>query len=202
MHKTKREIPFPRQIVYHNTTAAMNFKILKSEKKYRGKIIDLRVDYLEYPSGNKSYREIVEHPGGAVVVGLFDNSEIILIKQYRHPFAKEVIELPAGKLDKGEDPLLCAQRELREETGLASQHWSKLTSMYTTPGFCNEVLHVFLAQELYSHKDGQALEEGESSIQLIRLPLKEAIAMIERKEIVDGKSIAGILLAAKRLGVR
>ncbi len=180
----------------------MHFKLIKREKKYHGKIVDLTVDHIEYPSGNQTYREIVEHPGGAVVVGLFDNSEIILVKQYRHPFGKEVIELPAGKLDIGEDPLLCAQRELREETGLAAKQWSKLTSIYTTPGFCNEVLHIFLAQELYPHQDGQALEEGEASIQLIRLPMKETIEMIEREEIVDGKSIAGILLAARNLRIQ
>jgi len=180
----------------------MHFKLLQREKKYRGKIIDLTVDSLEYSSGNKTVREIVEHPGGAVIAGLFDNSEIILVKQYRHPFAKEIIELPAGKLDKGEEPIHCAQRELREETGYAAKQWLKLTSMYTTPGFCTEVLHIFLAQELYADSEGQALEEGEASIQLLRLPLQEALAMIEREEIVDGKTIAGIFLAAKKIGMK
>jgi ADP-ribose pyrophosphatase len=180
----------------------MHFKLLRREKKHHGKIIDLTVDLLEYPSGNQTLREIVEHPGGAVVVGLYNNLDTVLVKQYRHPFAKEVIELPAGKLDKGEEPLLCAQRELREETGLAATQWSKLTSIYTTPGFCNEVLHIFLAGELHSHKDGQALEEGEASIQLLRLPLKEAIAMIDRQEILDGKTIVGIMVAARKIGIQ
>ena len=180
----------------------MHFKLLKREKKYQGKIIDLTVDYLEYPSGNQTYREIIEHPGGSVVAGVFENFEILLVKQYRHPFGKEVMELPAGKLDKGEDPLLCAQREFREETGFEAKQWSKLTSLYTTPGFCNEVLHIYLAQEITPHADGQALEEGEASIQLIRVPLIDAIDLIERQEIVDGKSIAGILLSARKLGIK
>lgn len=179
----------------------MHFKLLQKEKKYHGKIIDLTVDQLEYPSGNRTLREIVEHPGGAVVLCVFENSEIILVKQYRHPFAKEVIELPAGKLDKGEDPLVCAQRELREETGYGAKQWNKLTSIYTTPGFCNEILHIYLAQGLFPHAEGQALEEGEASIQLIIVPLKDAISMIEREEIVDGKTIAGIMIGARKLGI-
>ncbi len=180
----------------------MHFKLLQREKKYSGKIIDLTVDRLLYPSGNETIREIVEHPGGAVILCVFENRDILLVKQYRHPFEKEVVELPAGKLDKNEDPLLCAQRELREETGFAATQWSKLTSLYSTPGFCNEILHVYLAQDVYRHELGSALEEGEASMQVLRLPLKKTIAMIEREEIIDGKTIAGILLGARKLGIQ
>ncbi len=179
----------------------MHFKLLQREKKYHGRIVDLTVDHLEYPSGNRTLREIVEHPGGAVVLCVFENSDIILVRQYRHPFGKEVVELPAGKLDKGEDPLVCAQRELREETGYGAKDWSKLTSIYTTPGFCNEILHIYLARGLHLHPQGQALEEGEASIQLVIVPLKDAVSMIEREEIVDGKTIAGIMLGARKLGI-
>lgn len=178
----------------------MHFTLLKREKKYHGKIIDLTVDHLQYPSGTTTYREIVEHPGGAVILCLFENSDILLIRQYRHPFGHEVIELPAGKLDAGEDPLACAQRELQEETGYAARRWDRLTSLYATPGFCNEVLHIFLAQDLFPDAKGQALEEGEASLTVMRVPLSEAIGMIERQQIVDGKTIAGILLAARKTG--
>lgn len=177
----------------------MDFTLLKKEKLYSGKIIDLTVDQLQYPSGNKTIREIVEHPGGAVILAVFDNQDILLIKQYRHPFAAEVIELPAGKLEKTEDPLICAQRELREETGYTAGRWKPLTSIYTTPGFCNEILHIFLAQELSLHHAGQSLEEGERSIQLMRMPIKDAVSMIESGEIKDGKTIAGILLGIRTL---
>jgi ADP-ribose pyrophosphatase len=179
----------------------MHFKLLQREKKYSGKVIDLTIDRLLYPSGNETIREIVEHPGGAVILCVFENNDILLIKQYRHPFATDVIELPAGKLDKNEDPLICAQRELREETGYAAKHWSKLTSLYSTTGFCNEILHIFLAQEMYLHENGNALEEGEASIQVMRISLTEAIQMIDREEIVDGKTIAGVLLGARKLGI-
>jgi ADP-ribose pyrophosphatase len=180
----------------------MHFKLLQREKKYHGKIIDLTVDRLLYPSGSETIREIVEHPGGAVVLSVFENNDILLIRQYRHPFEKEVIELPAGKLDKNEDPLLCAQRELREETGYAAKRWSKLTSLYSTPGFCNEILHMYIAQDVFIHELGNALEEGEASIQVMRIPIHDAIAMIEREEIIDGKTIAGILLGARKLGIQ
>jgi ADP-ribose pyrophosphatase len=178
----------------------MHFTLLKREKKYHGKIIDLTVDHLQYPSGTTTVREIIEHPGGAVILCLFGNDDILLIRQYRHPFGHDVIELPAGKLDAGEDPLLCAQRELREETGFAARHWEKLTALYATPGFCNEILHVYLARDPYEHEQGQALEEGEASIRILRVPFSEAISMIERQEIVDGKTIAGILLGARKTG--
>ena len=180
----------------------MSFELLQREKKYHGKIIDLTVDQVRYPSGNLSIREVVEHPGGTVVLCVFDNDDILLVQQYRHPFAREVIELPAGKLDTGEDSLLCAQRELREETGYAAAQWNKLTSIYTTPGFCNEILHIFLARNIHRHEQGQSLEEGEASIQVKRVPIRGAIAMVEREEIVDGKSIAGILLGARKLGIQ
>ncbi|MEI7907837.1 MAG: NUDIX hydrolase, partial [Bacteroidota bacterium] len=97
--------------------------------------------------------------------------------------------------------LLCAQRELREETGYGAKQWSKLTSMYSTPGICNEILHIYLAAELSPHEMGQELEEGEASLTVNRVPIREAIAMIEREEIVDGKTIAGILLGARKLGI-
>ena len=178
----------------------MHFKLLEREKKYHGKIIDLTVDHLQYPSGNQTVREVIEHPGGAVILCVFENYDILLVKQYRYPFGGDVVELPAGKLDKGEDPLLCAQRELQEETGYQAQRWQKLSAIYTTPGFCNEVLHIYLAQQVSLHERGQALEEGEASIQLMRIPLNSAIDMIDRGEIIDGKTIAGILLGARKIG--
>lgn len=157
---------------------------------------------MEYPSGNKTIREIVEHPGGSVVVPVIEDNTILLIAQYRHPFGKEVIELPAGKLDAGEDPLHCAQRELQEETGYAAHRWEKLTSIYTTPGFSNEILHIYLARGVYPSEKSQALEEGETTIRVMKLSFADAFAMIEREEIVDGKTIAGIMIAGRKLGIQ
>ncbi len=177
---------------------AQPFTILRKEKRYSGKIIDLRIDAIQYPSGTETIREVIEHPGGAVILCLFENDDILLVKQYRHPFECDVIELPAGKLDTGEEPGLCAERELREETGYGARKWEQLTSLYATPGFCNEILHIFLARDLYLHESGPAREEGESTMTLMRVPLTEALTMIDRGEIVDGKTIAGILLGIRK----
>ena len=177
------------------------FTVLRKEKRYSGKIIDLRVDTIKYPSGTETIREVVEHPGGAVVLCLFENNEILLVKQYRHPFEKEIFELPAGKLDGGEDPLVCAQRELREETGYAARQWEPLTALLATPGFCDEVLHLFLARDLYHHASGPAREEGEQTMSILRIPIIEALTLIDRGEIADGKTIAGILLGIRKTGI-
>ena len=173
----------------------MHFRLLEKEKIYRGSIIDLSLHHIQYDSGRKTSREIVEHPGGAVILPLFDNGDILLVQQYRHPVEQEVLELPAGKLNPGEDPLLCAQRELREETGYEAEQWQKLATIFTTPGFCDEKLHLYLATKLSLHPDGKMLEEGELSLRTIRIPLKEAVTMIDRGEILDGKTITALLLA-------
>ena len=176
-----------------------HLKILKSEKRYVGKVFNLIIDEVEYPSGNRAIREVAEHPGGAVVVPLFSDGGVMLVRQYRYPIKKHVYELPAGKLDTGEDPQACAARELEEETGYVAGSFKKLTAIYTTPGFCSEQLHIFLASDLQRSTRGQRLEEGESDLTVESMPLGRAIEMIERGEIVDGKTICGILLAERRL---
>ncbi|HEY6952380.1 MAG TPA: NUDIX hydrolase [Bacteroidota bacterium] len=172
-------------------------RVLRSEKKYSGKVFDLIVDEILYPSGNKSVREVAAHPGGAVIVPLHANNDIVLVRQFRYPIQQAIYELPAGKLNPGEDPAVCARRELEEETGYQAATWKKLTAIFTTPGFCNEQLHIYLATDLSKSVRGQQLEEGEASLTVETFPLRRAIEMIERGEIVDGKTICGILLAER-----
>ena len=176
-----------------------NPKVLRSEKKYAGKVFDLIVDEIEYPSGNKSIREVASHPGGAVVVPLLPGNEIVLVRQFRYPIQQFVYELPAGKLNPGEDPAVCARRELEEETGYTAGHWKVLTAIYTSPGFCNERLHLYLATDLRKSEGGQQLEEGEASLTVESIPLPRVIRMIEQGEIVDAKTICGVLLAERIL---
>lgn len=176
-----------------------NFKILKSERKHNGRIFSLIVDEIEYPSGNRAVREIAEHPGGAVAVPVMDDGTLLLVRQYRYPMKQYMLELPAGKLSPGEDPMVCAARELEEETGYTADKLTKLTSIYTTPGFCDELLHLYLAQGLKKSPTGQKLEEGELSLTVERVPFAKAVSMIEKGELVDSKSICGILLAEKLL---
>lgn len=176
-----------------------NLKILKSEQRYAGKVFNLVIDEVEYPSGNKGIREVAQHPGGAVAVPLLNDGTIVLVRQFRYPMKQYLYELPAGKLNIGEDPKLCAARELEEETGYIAGSLKKLISIYTTPGFCNEQLHIFLATELRQSPHGQRLEEGELDLTIEKIPFQQAVAMIEREEIVDSKTICGILLADRLL---
>jgi len=174
-------------------------KVLRSEKKYTGRIFDLIVDEIEYPSGNKSIREVASHPGGSVVVPLLSNNDIIFVRQFRYPMQEYLYELPAGKLNPGEDPAVCARRELEEETGFTAGQLRPLTSIFTTPGFCNERLHLYLATELKKSPDGQRLEEGEASLTVEVIPFQRVLRMIEEQQIIDGKSICGVLLAERVL---
>jgi ADP-ribose pyrophosphatase len=177
-------------------------KLIKREKHYTGKIIDLIVDEVEYPSGKKGVREIARHPGGAVVVPLLDDENVLMVRQLRCPFEKHILELPAGKLNRGEDPEFAARRELEEETGWTATHLLKLTSIYTTPGFCDEVLHIYLATGLKEMSAGHRREEGEMTMTLHCIPLADAVRMCVTGELRDAKSIVGVLLAERQLKER
>jgi ADP-ribose pyrophosphatase len=171
-----------------------HIKTLRSETRYSGRIFSLIVDEVEYSSGNHAVREVADHPGGAAVIPLLDNGSVILVHQYRYPVKKHLFEIPAGKLDAGEDPQVCAARELEEETGYTAGSIKKLTSIYTTPGFCNEQLHIYVATDLKKSPRGQRLEEGELDLTIRQLPFDQVVTMIEKGEIVDGKTICGILM--------
>ncbi len=169
----------------------MNFTVSKTNIVFQGKVFDVKIDEIEYNgSGNKSFRQVALHPGGAVVLPLKSDGKIILVSQYRYPHNEVLLELPAGKLEKGEDPLNCATRELTEETGYTSDKISKLGKIYTTPGFCDEVLHIYLAEDLTA--GDHAREEGEEGMEIVELTLNEVEAKIRSGEIVDAKTICGI----------
>ena len=177
----------------------MNFKVIKSEILFRGKVFDLKVDKIEYDSGNKGIREVAVHNGGAVVVPVKDDGKIILVKQFRYPFQEFLLELPAGKLEPEEDPQECATRELTEETGYSSDSISKLGKIYTTPGFCTEVLHIYLAENLKSGNHNR--EEGEYGMEVYEFTLEEINEKIMSGEIVDAKTISGIHFYKLRKGL-
>lgn len=177
----------------------MELKRLTRQVVYRGRVIDLFVDQIEYQTGNTGVREIAHHPGGAVTVPLMEDGRVILVRQLRYPLGKEVIELPAGKLGPGEDPARAAVRELEEETGWIAGRVEKLTSVYSTPGFCDEELHIYLATDLQESPTGHKREEGESSMTVLMMPLSDAVAMAERGELPDAKTIVGLFLADRRI---
>ncbi|MCZ7557160.1 MAG: NUDIX hydrolase [Bacteroidia bacterium] len=178
---------------------ADEFTILTHERLFEGRVFTIERDTVRHASGYESIREVVRHDGGAVIVPILPGPDVLLIRQFRYPVNREIIELPAGKLSPGEDPMHCAVRELREETGYTAAEMLPLVSMLTTPGFCSETLHLFMATGL---TDGaQALEQGEESIALLRTPLAEAMRMCGDGRITDGKTVTGLTLAALKLGV-
>jgi ADP-ribose pyrophosphatase len=180
----------------------MELKQLTREILYRGKVFDLIVDRVAYPGGTTGVREIAHHPGGAVAVPLFDDGRVMLVRQLRYPFGRHIVEFPAGKLQPGEDPAAAAARELTEETGWTAGALDKLTVLYSTPGFCDEVLHLYRATKLTPSPAGPRREEGEFTMTVLTLPLADAVAMVERGEIEDAKTVAGLLLLERRLRMR
>ena len=175
----------------------MNYKILESDILFRGKVFDLRVDKIKYNSGNEGIREIAVHPGGAVIVPVKDDGRFIMVSQYRYPFENFLTEFPAGKLNKNEDPEVCAFRELQEETGYTTYKLQKLGTISTTPGFCTELLHIYLARDLTPGEHNR--EEGEYGMEVKEFTFGEIEEKIARGEIIDSKSICGFYMASKLL---
>ncbi len=172
-------------------------KTLSSDLVYRGKIINLKVDRVELSGGRKAIREVVQHAGAVAVVAVDSEENVLLARQYRYPAGKELLEIPAGMVEQGEDPLSGAKRELAEETGAAATSWQYLFGFYSSPGFSDEYLRVYLARDL--EFASQSLDEDES-IDLVKIPLGRVPEEIERGGIQDAKSIAGLLGAFRLLG--
>lgn len=159
---------------------------------YKGRVIDLNIEEVSLPNGQSIELEIVRHPGAAATVPLKKNGEVVMIRQYRHAAGGMIYEIPAGRLNPGENPLECAKRELSEETGLRAKQWQPLGSILTTPGFTDEKIHLFLARDLT--RTSQALEQDEV-IEVVERSLEDLIEMVRRGEIIDAKTICGLMLA-------
>jgi len=166
---------------------------ISGERVYSGNILDLEVDQVLLPSGAEGQREVVRHLGAAVVLPLLDDGHIVLVNQYRYPMGEELLELPAGKLDPGEDPGECAARELAEETGWRAGAIHDLGSFFTTPGFTDEVLHAFVATGLEPAPDIEA--DPDEAIEIVTMTVEEALEACRDGRIRDGKTLATFLLA-------
>ncbi|HEY0173670.1 MAG TPA: NUDIX hydrolase [Pyrinomonadaceae bacterium] len=172
-------------------------EVLSSEEVYAGRLVRVARDTVR--EGEKTYvREVVAHPGGAAVVPVYADGSVAFVSQYRHPTRRYVLELPAGKLDPGERPAEAAAREMEEELGVVAGRLEQLSEFYTTPGFCAERLWVFLATDL---RETALRREEDEIIEVVRTPLARALEMVASGEIDDAKTIIGLLLAARRLGV-
>ena len=168
----------------------MNYKVTKSENIFKGIVFDVKLDILEYDSGNAGRREVIHHNGGAVILPITNAGKLVLIKQFRYPLQKILIEAPAGKLEIDEDPLTCATRELTEETGYTAKTVTALGKISTTPGFCDEILYLYLAQGLTAGEHNR--EEGEYGMEVFEYTMAEIGEMIKSGEIIDSKTIAAI----------
>ncbi len=169
-------------------------KTLNTDIIYEGKIITVHIDDVELPDGTRAKREIVEHSGGVCVAPLTDNGELLFVRQYRYPYKRELLELPAGKLEKGENPLEAGIRELEEECGVIAEKVFSLGTVYPTVAYCSEVIHLYGAVGLRSTQ--QHLDLGEF-LAVEKKPLDEAVKMVMNGEISDSKTVALILKIAR-----
>lgn len=173
-------------------------KTLDTKRIYEGRIINLRVDTVTVQSGT-STREIVEHNGGAVIAAVTEENKIILVRQFRKPFDRGILEVPAGKLDGDEDPDLAAMRELSEETGYTAGRLEKLTELYPSVGYTNEVLHIYLATEL---TPGACHPDENEVLEVMEMDLEEVYRMVMDGKIHDAKTIAAVMMARDKLQER
>lgn len=174
----------------------MPFELLKSETLLKGRAFAIRRDLMKTPDGRETKFDIIEHGGSVVIVPLDADGNLLFVRQYRHAAGADLLELPAGTLDEGEPPQVCAAREIREETGFAAGKLEKLGDFYLAPGYSTEFMTVFLATDL-THDPLEA--DADEFLSLERIPLAEAFKMAEQGKMPDAKSLAALLLARPRL---
>lgn len=179
------------------------FEVLASEEVYRGRIFTLRKDTVAMPGGGSSVREVVAHPGAVGVLALDDDGCVVMLRQYRHPVREHLWELPAGLRDAaGEPPLETAKRELAEEVGLAADRWQLLTTSLSTPGFCDEVVGLYLAEGLHpvDRPEGFVVEHEEADMTVERVPLDTALQMVFDGTVRNALAVIGILAGVAHRG--
>ena len=176
----------------------MDETIIKTEEIYHGRVVHLLVHDVRLPDGVESRREVVQHPGAVAMVPLDNARNVFLVRQYRLPAGRVLYEIPAGTLHDGEAPSACAHRELQEEIGHRPGELKPLGGFYTAPGYTTEYIHLFLATGLTA---SSLDSDDDEFIEVDRVPFAEALAMIERGEIADAKSVAGLLRVARHLGL-
>lgn len=171
-------------------------QITGRERIYKGRVVTLDILSVTLPDGVQSKREVVQHPGAVAIVALDDEQNVILVRQYRIAAAQYMVEIPAGTLEPDEPPALCAERELQEEAGYKPGKLEAMGGMYVAPGYTTEYIHLFLARDLTA---SDLPADDDEFIDVVKMPLASALAQIDSGEIDDGKTVAGILRAARRL---
>ena len=171
-------------------------KQLESTRLYDGKIVKLFRDRVELPNGKEAFREVVRHPGGVIILPIDNEGNVWMVRQFRYPYGRAILEIPAGKLEFGEEPLSAARRELSEEIGAAAGQWTDLGKVFPTPGFCDEVQHLYLARDLIF---GQVHPDEDEFLEQVTLPFDEAFAMAADGRLQDSKTVIALLRANLRM---
>ncbi len=172
---------------------------IESREIYSGKILTLRVDRVRLPNGKESTREVVVHRGAITAVPLLDDGQVVMVRQFRQAAGETLLELPAGTLEPGEDHVECARRELQEEINYTPNRLTLLFASYLAPGYSSELLYTYLAEDLVK-AEGQS--DADEFLEIVTIPLDEAVEMVSRKQIKDAKSICGILMAQRIIATR
>ena len=178
--------------------------VVASREVHRGRYLELRVDTVERADGSRHEREVVGHPGAVAIVALDDEGRILLVRQWRLPAGGALLEIPAGTLDRQpdgtlEDPSLAAPRELEEETGYRAARWEHLGSFFTAPGFTTELMHLYLATGLSPAHEDRLGPDADEALEVLRLPLGDAVAMADRDELRDAKTLVGLYRVARHV---
>ena len=166
-------------------------KTLRTKQIFNGKIIDVRVDDVLLPDGNESKREIVKHPGAVAVIPITEDNKIIFVEQFRKPLERSLIEIPAGKIEQNEKPEITAVRELEEETGYTTEQLEYVTSFYTSPGFANEIIHLYFTDKLVKLEE-VVPGDGDEFVEIYELTMLEALELIDNHKIYDAKTMYAI----------
>ena len=172
-----------------------------SEKLFSGRIIDLYLEEVELPNGKTSTREIIKHPGAVAVIAITKENKIVMVQQYRKAMERVLVEIPAGKLEKGEQPEVTAKRELEEETGYTTESLQHLLSFYTSPGFADELVHLYFTEELEILTEKAELDEDEF-VDVLEVTLEEAQEMIDNQRIFDAKTAYAVQYLQLKLALQ
>jgi ADP-ribose pyrophosphatase len=169
----------------------MKFRVEAEREIFRGRVIRLVNRDLVLPNGRRTTFSIVEHPGAVAIVPVHANGDVVLLRQFRPTIGEEIYEIPAGTIEKGEAPLATAKREIIEETGFKARQWTKIAEFFTAPGFCTELMHVYVARGL---SPASAEGDADEVLRPVRMSIDQALKLVRTKKIRDAKSIAGLMI--------
>ena len=181
-------------------------RVIDSRIVHRGRYLEVRLETTERADGSRHERDVVRHPGAVAIVAIDEADRILLVRQWRQPAGRSLLEIPAGTLDRDpvtgaiEDPELASRRELEEETGYRADRWEKLGSFWTAPGFASELMHLYRATGLVAAGHGRLTPDADEALELVRLPLVDALAAVDRGDLHDAKTLIGILLVGRPRG--